>query len=62
MNKILQNLRKYLRIFRDASTVPPAPINAELELCAGVVNLADKKPATLDLLGRRFFIGLKARF
>lgn len=52
-------------------------VNKDLDLRVGVVNLADKKPPTLnlsyigllatdaftyDLVGRRFFVGLKARF
>lgn len=52
-------------------------VNADLDLRVGVVNLADKKPPTLnlsyigllatdpftyDLVGRRVFVGLKARF
>jgi len=52
-------------------------VNEDLDLRVGIVNLADKKPPTLnlsyvgmlatepytyDLVGRRFFVGLKARF
>jgi outer membrane receptor protein involved in Fe transport len=52
-------------------------VNTAFDLRVGVVNLADKKPPTLnlshigllatdaftyDLVGRRFFVGLKARF
>jgi outer membrane receptor for ferrienterochelin and colicin len=52
-------------------------VDKDLDLRVGVVNLADKKPPTLnlsyigllatdaftyDLVGRRFFVGLKARF
>jgi iron complex outermembrane receptor protein len=52
-------------------------VNKDLDLRVGVVNIADKKPPTLnlsyigllatdaftyDLVGRRFFVGVKARF